>query len=56
MNKPRKVKELTDTELYEELERVEEQLSAEYSILANYKSRKKEIQDEINQRFKQNIK
>lgn len=53
MEKPRKVKDLSNTELCTELEKLEDKLSAEYSILANLKSAKKEIQDEINLRFKQ---
>ncbi len=53
MEKPRKVKDLKDTELCEELDKIDNQLTAEYSILANLKLVKKEIQDEINLRFKQ---
>lgn len=52
MEKSKKVNELEDIELCSELDLVENQLSGEYSILANLKSRKKEIQDEINRRFR----
>lgn len=53
MEKSRKVADLTDTEIIEELTDVDKKIDAEYSILSVLRSRKKEVQDEINRRFKE---
>ncbi len=52
MEKSRKVTDLTNAELIEELTDVDNKIDAEYSILSVLRSRKKEVQDEINRRFK----
>lgn len=56
MEKSRKVADLTETELIEELTDVDNKIDAEYSILSVLRSRKKEVQDEINRRFKEEFK
>ena len=56
MEKSRKVVDLTDTEIIEELTDVDKKIDAEYSILSVLRSRKKEVQDEINRRFKEEFK
>ena len=53
MEKSRKVVDLTDAEIIEELTDVDKKIDAEYSILSVLRSRKKEVQDEINRRFKE---
>lgn len=49
--KSRKVSDLEDNELINELNNVEEKLNAEYSILATYKAYKKELLEEMERRF-----
>ena len=49
--KSRKVSDLEDNELINELNNVEEKLNAEYSILATYKTYKKELLEEMERRF-----
>ena len=56
MEKSRKVVDLTKAELIEELTDVDKKIDAEYSILSVLRSRKKEVQDEINRRFKEEFK
>lgn len=52
----RKVKDLSDSELIEELNNLEEKLKAEYSILSTYKTHKRELIEEIEIRFMKNRK
>lgn len=47
----KKVKDLNDDELIQELSDVEEKLKAEYSILGTYKTYKKELIEEMEIRF-----
>lgn len=47
----KKVKDLSDDELMQELNSVEEKLKAEYSILNTYRSYKKELVEELEIRF-----
>jgi hypothetical protein len=47
----KKVKDLSDDELIQELYGVEEKLKAEYSILGTYKTYKKELVEEMEIRF-----
>lgn len=54
--KSRKVSDLEDNELINELNDIEEKLNAEYSILATYKTCKKELLEEMERRFIRYIK
>lgn len=50
----KKVKDLTDEELTQELDKAEKQLYAEYSILNSYRSYRKELIEELEIRFIRN--
>lgn len=50
----KKVKDLTDKELTQELDKAEKQLHAEYSILNAYRSYRKELIEELELRFIRN--
>ena len=47
----RKVSDLDDCQLIQELNNIEEKLKAEYSILGTYKSYKNELLEEMKRRF-----
>ena len=50
----KKVKDLSDDELIQEINNIEEKLKAEYSILNTYRSYKKELIEELEIRFIKN--
>lgn len=48
-----KIEDLNNKRLLEELDEVEERITSEYKILSTYKSRKREIEEEMKKRLKE---